>query len=45
MIVMSNKVVLERFMTALAIGFKRALHYHNKGYDSDSDYELPGPSM
>ena len=25
--------------------FERALYYHDKGYDSDNDYDLPGPFM
>ena len=28
-------------MTALDVEFKRALHYHDGGHESDNDYELP----
>ena len=30
-------------MTALDLEFERAPHNHNEGYDSDNDYDLPGP--
>ena len=42
---MSDEIVLARIMTALNIEFERALIYHHKGYDSDNNYELPGPFM
>ena len=40
-----DEIVLASNMTALDLEFERALHYHNKGYDSDNDYGLPGPVM
>ena len=39
---MPDEIVLARIITALDLGFKRALHYHDKGYVSDNDYGLPG---
>ena len=42
---MPDEIVLARIMTALDLEFERALHYHNEGYDSDNDYDLPGPCM
>ena len=40
-----DEIVLARIMTVLDLEFERALHYHNEGYDSDNDYDLPGPFM
>ena len=40
---MSDEIVLARIMTVWDLEFERALHYHDEGYDSDNDYDLPGP--
>ena len=40
-----DEIVLEKIVTVLDLEFERALHYHEEGYDSDSDYGLPGPFM
>ena len=37
---MLDKTVLARIMTALDLEFKRALHYHDEGYESNNDYGL-----
>ena len=37
---MHGETVLARIMTALDLEFKRALHYHDEGYESDNDYGL-----
>ena len=42
---MPHEIVLASIMTVLDLEFKRALHYHDKGYDSDSNYGLQGPVM
>ena len=42
---MPDEIVLSRIMTALDLEFERALHYHDKGYDSDSDYGLQDQVM
>ena len=42
---MPDEIVLASIMTVLDLEFERALHYHNEGYGSDSDYGLPGPVM
>ena len=42
---MPDEIILVRIMTALDLEFKRALNYHDKEYDSDIDYGLPGPVM
>ena len=42
---MPDEIVLAGIMTALDLEFKRALHYHDEGYDSDNDYRLPGQVM
>ena len=42
---MPDEIVLASIMTVLDLDFKKALHYHDKGYDSDNDYGLPGPVM
>ena len=42
---MSDKIVLTRIMTALDLEFKRALHFHDEGYENNNDYGLPGPVM
>ena len=39
MIYIPDEVVLERIMTALDLEFKKAMHYHDEGYESD-DYGL-----
>ena len=38
---MPHNIILARMMTTLDMEFKRAWHYHNEGYKSDSDYGLP----
>ena len=42
---MSDEIVLARIITALDLELERALHYQNEGYESDSDYGLPGQVM
>ena len=42
---MPDETVLASVMIVFDSEFKRALHYHNEGYDSDNDYGLPGPFM
>ena len=42
---MPDEIVLARIMTALDLEFKRTLHYHDEGYDSDNDYGLSAPVM
>ena len=42
---MSYEIVLARIMTALDLEFERALHHHDEGYESDNDYDLPGPFL
>ena len=42
---MPDEIVIESIMTALDLEFKRVPHYHNEGYDSDNDYDLPGLFM
>ena len=42
---MPDEIVLASINTALDLEFERVLHCHNKGYDSDNDYALPGPVM
>ena len=42
---MPDEIVLARIMKALDLEFKRALHYHDEGCDSDNDFGLPGPVM
>ena len=32
---------IARMITALDLEFKKAMHYNDKGYDSDNDYGLP----
>ena len=36
-----DEIILGRMMTALDLEFEKAVHYHDKGYDSDSEYRLP----
>ena len=36
-----EETILARMMTALDLVFERALHYHDKGYESDNDSGLP----
>ena len=38
---MSDEIVLAKLMTTLDFEFKRDVHYHNEGYESDTDYGLP----
>ena len=38
---MPDEIVLARMMTALDLEFKKALHSHDEGYESDNDYGLP----
>ena len=42
---MPDEIVLASTMTAVDLEFKRALHYHDKGYDSRNDYGLSDPIM
>ena len=42
---MPDEITLARIMTALDLEFERALHYHEEGYESDNDYELPSQVM
>ena len=41
----SNEIVLAKIMIALDLEFKKALHYHDKGYESNNYYGLPGQVM
>ena len=36
-----DEIVLARIMTALDLEFEKALHHHDKGYESDNDYGIP----
>ena len=38
---MMDEISLARMMSALASEFKRALQYHDEGYESNNDYGLP----
>ena len=38
---MLDEIILARMMTNLHLEFKRALHCHDEGYESDNDYGLP----
>ena len=40
MIYMPDEIILARMMTAVDLEFEKAVHYHNEGYESDSDYGL-----
>ena len=42
---MPDEIVLARVMTALDLKFEKALHYHDEGYETDKDYELPALAM
>ena len=42
---MPGEIILARIIIEIDLEFERALHYHNEGYDSDNDYDLPGPFM
>ena len=42
---MPDEIILARMMTTLDVEFKRALHYHDDGYESDNDYGLPPKSQ
>ena len=37
---MPDEIVLTRIMTALDLEFKKPLHYHDEGCESDNDYGL-----
>ena len=41
LIYMPDKTIVARMMTALDLKFETAMHYHDKGYESDNDYGLP----
>ena len=36
-----DEIILVRIVTALDLEFEKAMHYHNKEYESDNDYRLP----
>ena len=38
---MPDEIILVRMMTTLDLEFKRALHFHDKGCESNNDYGLP----
>ena len=38
---MPDEIIVARLMTALDLEFKRALHCHDEGYESNNDYGLP----
>ena len=38
---MSDEIFLARMITSVDLEFQRALHYHDEGYKSNSDYGLP----
>ena len=40
-----DKIVLERMMTTLDLEFEKAMHYHDKGYESDNDYGVQSQVM
>ena len=42
---MPDDIVLARMMTTLHLKLKRALHYHDDGYDSNNNYGLPNQIM
>ena len=42
---MPDEIVLARIMTALDSEFEKVQHYHDEGYESDSDYGLPAQGM
>ena len=42
---MMDEIVLARMMTALDLKFKKAMHYHDEGYNSDNDNGLPPQVM
>ena len=44
-IYMPDEIVLARMITVLDIEFKKAMHYHYEGYESDNDYGLPPQIM
>ena len=41
MIYMPDEIILARMMTALDLGFEKAMHFHDERYDSDNDCGLP----
>ena len=45
MIYMPDEIVLARMMTALDLEFEKDMHYHDEGYESDSDYGLTAQVM
>ena len=42
---MLDEIVLARMMTAIDLEFKKAMHYHDEGYESDNNYGLPSQVM
>ena len=38
MIYMLDAIILVRMMTAMDLEFEKAMHYHDKGYESSNDY-------
>ena len=42
---MPDEIVFTRLMTALDLGFKKDMHYHNEGYESNNNYEPPPQVM
>ena len=38
-----NEHLLAQFTLALEIGFESALQFHNEGYESDGNHDLPKP--
>ena len=38
---MLDEIILARMVTALDLEFKRALHYHDEGYESNNVYGFP----
>ena len=40
MIYMPDDIILARIRTALDLEFEKAMHYHNKEYESDNHYGL-----
>ena len=42
---MPDKIILARIMTALDLELRRALHYHEEGYENDNNYGIPGQVM
>ena len=42
---MPDEIILVWMMTALYLGFEKAMHHHDKGYKSDNDYGLMAQVM